>query len=379
MALVLTEEQELLQQTAREFVRENAPVAALRKLRDANDPVGFSRELWKQAADLGWAGILFPEELGGAALGYAELGVVMEECGRTLAATPLVSSVLLAGNAILLGGSDAQKKDVLPAVAEGKRILALAHQESPRHDPFFVQTRAEPTADGFRLSGEKRFVLDGHVADQLVVLARSAGGPRDREGLSLFLLDAKAKGVRITRTTMVDSRNAAHVRFDGVEVDRSALVGAAGAAGALVEQVFDRAAIGLAAEMLGSALEAYERTLAYLKTRVQFGVPIGSFQALQHRAAVMFCEIELARSVVMEALRAVDAGRRDVAELASLAKARLSDTLALVANEAVQMHGGIGMTDEEEIGFFLKRARAAELTLGDASFHRDRYARLRGY
>jgi alkylation response protein AidB-like acyl-CoA dehydrogenase len=379
MALVLTEEQELLRDTAREFVQSSSPVSELRKLRDSGDEVGFSRDLWKQAAELGWAGILFPEELGGVGLGYAELGVILEEAGRTLMPHPLVSTVLLGGNAILLGGSEAQRKDVLPAVAEGERILALAYQETPRHAPHRVATRAEATKDGFRLTGEKIFVLDGHVADQLVVVARTEGAPDASAGLTLFLVERGAAGLEVKRTLMVDSRNAANIRLQGVEVDRSAVVGELGQGADVLDRVLDRATIGISAEMLGSLQEAYDRTLEYLKTRQQFGVPIGSFQALKHRAAQLFCEIELSRSVTLDALRAVDADRADVPEIASLVKARLSDTFKLVANEAIQMYGGIGMTDEEEIGFFLKRAGAAEQTFGDSAFHRDRYARLRGY
>jgi alkylation response protein AidB-like acyl-CoA dehydrogenase len=379
MALVLSEEQDLLQQTARDFVRESAPVAQLRKLRDSDDPVGFSRELWKEMVELGWPGIFLPEEIGGAGLGYAELGVVQEELGRTLAASPLFASVLLGGNAVLLAGNESQKKEVLSALVRGERLLALACQESARHDPFAVATRAEPTRDGFRLSGEKRFVLDGHVADQLVVVARLSGGPRDRDGLALFLVDGDARGLERTRTRMVDSRNAARVRFDGVEVDRDRALGQPGRAADVLETLYDRAAIALSAEMLGGAQQVFDKTVAYLKERKQFGVPIGSFQALKHRAAELFCEIELSRSIVLESLRAIDAGSPEVPKLASVCKARLSDAYVRAANEGVQMHGGIGMTDEEDVGLYLKRAKAAALTLGDSIYHRDRYARLEGY
>jgi alkylation response protein AidB-like acyl-CoA dehydrogenase len=379
MPLVLSEEQELLKETARELVRERTPVAKLRELRDTNDPAGFSRALWKEMAELGWPGIPFPEELGGVGLGFAELGVVMEELGRELAATPMVSSVLLAGQAVLLGGSGSQQKDLIPGVCAGDRVLALAFQETARHDPFRVATRAEQAKGGFRLSGRKTFVLDGHVADTLVVVARTSGGEREREGLTLLLVDPKAKGVTVTRTEMVDSRNAAEVKLDGVEVDLGAVLGEVDRGGDALEAVLDRAAIGLSAEMLGGIAESFERTLAYLKERKQFGVPIGSFQALKHRASELFCEAELSRSVTLEALRAIDEGRPDLAKLASLCKARLSDAYVLTANEAVQMFGGIGVTDEEEIGFFLKRAKASALTLGDAAFHRDRWARLEGY
>lgn len=379
MSLVLSEEQELLRNTAREFVAEQSPVKELRRLRDANDPVGFSRDLWKQMAELGWAGIVLPEEHGGSGLGYAELGLVLEACGRTLAATPLVATSLLGANAVLLGGNDTQKKDVLPAVAKGERLLALALEEASHHAPYRIATRAEATANGYRLSGRKTFVLDGHVADQLVVVARTAGAPGGRDGLALFLVPKGARGLAVARTTMVDGRNAAKVTLDGVEVDRSAALGTPGRGADVLDRVLDRATIGLAAEMLGTLAEAFERTVGYLKTRKQFGVPIGSFQALKHRAANMFVEVELSRSIVLDALRAIDENRQDVPALASVAKARVSDAIHLIGNEAVQMHGGIGVTDEEEIGLFLKRARVAELTLGDAAYHRARFASLSGF
>ena len=379
MALVLSEEQELLQQTAREFIEERSPVSKLRELRDTRDPVGFSRDLWKEMAELGWAGIVFPEEYGGGGLGFAELGLLLEECGRSLVAEPFLSTVLLGGHALLLAGNETQCKDVLPAVCAGERILALALQEGNRHDPYRVTLRAEASGDGYRLSGEKVFVLDGHVADQLVVVARTSGQSGEREGITLFLVDRDVKGVSVTRTLMMDSRNAARVRFEGVEIDRSAVLGEVDRGSVILDGVLDRATVGLCAEMLGGIQEAFDRTLRYLKERKQFGVPIGSFQALKHRAAIMFSEIELTRSVVMDALRALDEDRADVSRLASMAKARCADTYFLVGNEAVQMYGGIGVTDEEEIGFFLKRARVAQMTLGDAAYHRARYARLRGF
>ena len=379
MALVLSEEQEQLQESVREFLRDHSPVSRLRELRDTRDADGFSRELWKQMAELGWTGILFPEALGGSELGYAELGVVLEELGRTLAPEPFVGTLLLAGNAILLGGSEEQKQAILPGICSGERVAALAFQEQGRFAPYAVATRAEATGEGFRLTGEKRFVLDGHVADDLLVVARSAGAAGEREGLTLFRVDPAAKGVEVNRTLMVDSRNAARVKLGGVAVARAAVVGEVDRGADLLDPVFDRAAIGQAAELLGTLREAFDRTLEYLKTREQFGVPIGSFQALKHRAAEMFCEVELSTSVVLEALRAIDADSAEVPKLASAAKARVSDTAALVSCEAVQMFGGIGMTDEEEIGFFLKRARAAELAFGDAAYHRDRFASLCGY
>ena len=379
MSLALTEEQELLRNTAREFIGEHSPVKELRRLRDSSDPVGFSRDLWRQMAELGWAGIVLPEEFGGAELGYAELGIVLEECGRSLAATPLVSTVLLGGNALLLSGNGTQQKDVLAAVAKGDVVLALALQEGGHHAPYQVATRAEATRDGYRLSGRKTFVQDGHVADQIVVVARSAGKAGERDGLGLFLVPRNARGLKVTRTVMVDGRNSALIELDGVEVDRSAVVGQAGRGADVLDPVLDRATIGFAAETLGTITEAFERAVHYLKTRKQFGVPIGSFQALKHRAANMFTEVELSRSIVLDALRAIDERRPDVPLLASIAKARVSDTAHLVGNEAVQIFGGIGVTDEEEIGLFLKRARVAELSFGDAAYHRARFATLSGF
>jgi len=379
MSLALTEEQELLRHTAREFVAGKSPLKRARALRD--DATGFSRELWREMAQLGWAGIVLPETYGGAGMGYGELMVVAEELGRALAPEPLLSTVLLGANALLLGGTEAQRAAHLPAVASGDRLLALAHQDpGTRYDLRHVTLRGERRGAGWRLVGEKRQVLDGQAADVFVVAARTAGGERDADGITLFLVLRDARGVAVERQWRVDGRGAALVRLDGVEVGTDAIVGGEGRGGALLQRVVDRAMIGLTAEMLGGMTATFEMTLDYLKTRKQFGVPIGSFQALKHRAARLFVETELARSVVMAAHQAVDAGdEAQIARLASVAKARCSDAYVLVGNEGVQLHGGIGMTDEHDVGLFLKRARAAEITFGDAAFHRDRIARLDGY
>jgi acyl-CoA dehydrogenase len=380
MQLVLTEDQELLAKTAADFVAEHSPVARVRALRDSRDPDGFSRALWKQMAELGWVGIPFPESLGGAGMGLAELAVVLEELGRKLAPEPFLSTVLLAGQALLLAGSEAQHKAWLEGAVRGDTFLALAQQErGSRFDLHRVATRAEAQRGGWRITGEKIAVLDGGAADAIVVVARTSGAEDDRTGITLFLVPSGAPGLRVVRQSRVDSRGAALVSLEGCEVAEDARVGALGEALPVLEAVADRATVGLCAEMLGSMSEAFERTLTYLKQRIQFGVPIGSFQALKHRAAELFISIELCRSAVMAAARAVDEGNPEAARLVSLAKARCSDAGIQVANEAIQMHGGIGMTDEHEIGFYLKRARAAELTLGDGSWHRARWARLAGY
>ncbi len=382
MDLVLTEEQELLARTAREFVNGKSSLKRIRALRDANDADGFSRDLWREMAALGWLGIVIPEEYGGAGLGHLDQMVVLEELGRGLMPEPMIATVLLGATAVLLGGSGDQKKAELPAVASGERLLTVAYQEArSRYNPLHVETRAAKAGTGWVLAGEKIQVLDGSTADRLIVSARTAGGVGDASGVTLFVLRPDTPGVTIERQSRIDSRNAALVKLDDVRVDRDAVLGDVDAGGALLERVLDRATIGLAAEMLGAMSAAFEATNEYLKTRVQFGVPIGSFQALKHRAAKMFIEIELARSAVMGAHRALDDGSKEaaVARFASLAKARCSDAFVLVANECVQMHGGIGVTDEADIGFFFKRARVAEMTFGDAAWHRERMARLEGY
>ncbi|HUH86179.1 MAG TPA: acyl-CoA dehydrogenase family protein [Stellaceae bacterium] len=379
MALTLDAETTLIRDTAFDFFSKRSPVAALRKLRDDQDALGFSLPLWRQMAELGWAGILVPEAWGGSGFGMLGMGQVMEAAGRSLAATPLLATALIGASALALASSPAQKETHLPAVAQGTRFLALALEEGAHHAPQRIQTKATRNGEGFRLEGEKRFVLDGHVAHLLIVAARTTGAVADRAGISLFLVPADAAGVTRTRTLMVDSRNAATVRFEGVALDAGALLGPLDGGADLLDTLLDRARAGLAAEMLGSAAEAFDRTIEHLKDRKQFGVPIGSFQALKHRAAQMFCEVELARSAVIAALAALDGGGNDAAALVSLAKTKAGDALFLVSNEGVQMHGGIGMTDEHEIGFFLKRARVAEATFGDRAFHRERFARLMGY
>jgi alkylation response protein AidB-like acyl-CoA dehydrogenase len=379
MGLLLTEDEESIKRAARAFVRALVPIGHVRALRDRRDAVGLSREVWREMAGLGLAGIPIPEEHGGGGLGLAAVGIVLEECGRCLAPTPILASVVLGAGALVLGGTNAQKDAHLPAVCKGDRLLALAHEEGTVHAPHAVATRAERTAGGWRISGSKTMVLDGHIADFLLVVARVEGDPKARDGLLLGLVPRAQPGVTIDRLALIDGRNAANVRLEGVTISDANVVGKVGRAAEIVDQVLDHATVALSAEMLGGALEAFDRTIAYLKTRKQFGVPIGSFQALKHRAATMFCELELTRSIVLEALRAIDEGRSDVPALASAAKARANDTFVLVANEAIQMHGGIGVTDELDIGFFLKRARVAEMTLGDGGYHRDRYARALGY
>ncbi|MDA1299608.1 MAG: acyl-CoA/acyl-ACP dehydrogenase [Proteobacteria bacterium] len=376
MPLVLNEEQSMLKDAAKDFCTNNTPITQMRKLRDEKNELGFDKQTWQQMVELGWAGITIPEDFGGLGFGYMGMGVVMEECGRTLTCSPLLATAVLGAGAIVEGGSDDLKSDLLPKVAGGELLLALALEETPHHNPYGANTSAEKSGSGYKVTGSKKFVLDGHVADKIVVVARSSGSAGDRDGLTLVLVDREGSGVKVTRTIMADSRNAANIEFDGAE---GVLLGAEGKGADVLDKVLDAGRIVLAAEMLGGLQECFERTVEYLKVREQFGVPIGSFQALKHRAAQMFCEVELSKSVVLDALSALDEGREDLAEMASLAKARLNDTYNLVSSEGVQMHGGIGMTDEYEIGFFLKRSRVCEHTFGNSAFHRDRYGVLQGY
>jgi alkylation response protein AidB-like acyl-CoA dehydrogenase len=374
MKLILDDEQAQLARSVRDFVVASRPLERLRQLRDSRDPLGFSRAVWHEMAELGWTGVGIPEAWGGTGLGFTELCILLEEAGRRLMPEPLLSGLLLGAQTLLLGGSEAQKSSLLPRIAKGETLVGLAYQErQSRFDLARVETTAQRTSNGVLLHGEKVHVLDGGAADTLVVSAREAAG------ITLFLVPANAAGLEIVGERRIDSRGAARVRLTGVEIGRDANIGAPGSGLELLGKVIDRATIGLSAEMLGAASQAFEDTVEYLKTRRQFDVPIGSFQALQHRAARLFIELSLARAAVAAAARAVDEQPERASRLASLAKARVSDTFMRVAYEAVQMHGGIGVTDEFHIGFYLKRARAAELTFGDAAWHRRRWAELGGY
>ncbi len=376
---VLTEEQSLLKDSARTWTQEKSPVSAFRKMRDSGAPLGYDPAAFAEMAEMGWTGVIIPEEYGGSDFGYLGLGLILEETGRTLTASPILASALAAASAVILGGSAAQKQAWLPKIAAGEIVATLAVDEGPHHAPAKVALTAKKSGAGWKLNGAKTFVLEGMAAGLYVVSARTSGGGDDAEGISLFLVPADAKGVTRHALKLADSRGAANVTFSGVEVGADALLGEESKGAPLLEKTLDRARAGLAAEMLGSASQAFETTLDYLKTRVQFGQVIGSFQALQHRAAKMFTDLELSRSCVEAALAAIDNDSPDVPELVSLAKAKMGDTLHLVSNEMVQMHGGIGMTDAHDAGLYLKRARAQEATFGSQSYHRDRYARLQGF
>jgi alkylation response protein AidB-like acyl-CoA dehydrogenase len=378
MQLALTEDQVLLARTASDFIMASPPIARLRKLRDARDARGYAPERFARMVELGWTAIPFSEADGGLGMGLAELVLVTEAMGKGLAPEPLIPSIVLGGRAIALAGCALHKATWLAPAIAGTRQLALAYAgRDSRFDLTRVPVTATRSNGSFRLTGQATQVWGGHLADAYVVAARTSG--HGREGITLFVVPASAPGLTRVRQHRVDSLNAALLIFEGVEAHEADVLGALGDGHAVLARVIDEATVALTGEMLGGMAEAFERTLVYLRERRQFGVPIGSFQALKHRAARLYIELELSRSAVMAAARAVDGARADAAQLVSLAKAKLSEAYLLVVNEAVQLHGGIGMTDEHDIGFFLKRARACEMTFGDAAYHRDRFATLDGY
>ena len=383
MSLVLNGEQAMLRDSALQFLNDNAPPAQLRRLRDGQDDAsaadGFARPLWREFAAMGFTGVLVPEDDGGLGLGMVEAGAIMEAVGHNLSAVPYLATAVLGATLLARHGSPEQRARLLPPLAAGTHLVALAVDEAARHRPQRQCLRARPDGAGFSLSGAKTFVVDGHVADTLIVAARTDGADDDDDGVTLFLVDAGAPGVRRERTVMVDAHNAARIVFDGVHVAADAVLGPVGAGRALLNGALDAGRVALAAELLGIADEAAGRTLNYLKERRQFGRIIGEFQALQHRAADLYCEIEVTRAAVLGACRALDLGSPDAPALTSVAKARAGATAARAVQEAVQMHGGIGMTDELDIGLFMKRARVADELFGDARFHADRWARLNGY
>jgi len=379
MALVLSEEQSMLRDSARGLISDKAPVSHLRQLRDAKDPDGFSRELWKTFAEMGFSGLLVPEEFGGSGLGCVEAGVVMEEIGRTLMPSPFLSTAVLAPSALSRGGSAAQKAEYLPKISDGSLLAALAIDEGAKHRPLKTKMQALRSGNGFKLNGDKAFVVDGHVAGLLIVAARTAGAAGERDGLTLFLVNPKTKGVATERTAMVDSHNAARIRFENVEVDADGVLGEVDQGFALLEGVLNIGRGAVASEMVGLSEEVFSRTVNYLKERKQFGKAIGEFQALQHRAAQLYIDIEITRAAVLKALQTLDGNFADAGSAVAVAKARAGSTATLAVQEGVQMHGGMGMTDQFDIGFFMKRARVCQELFGDSNFHADQLARMKSY
>jgi alkylation response protein AidB-like acyl-CoA dehydrogenase len=332
MALVLNEEQSMLRDSARGLISDKAPVAHLRQLRDSKDATGFSRDLWRAFAEMGFSGLLVPENFG------VEAGVVMEEIGRTLMPSPFLATAVLAASALSRGGSAAQKSEYLPKISDGSLLAALAVDEGAKHRPLQTSMQAVRSGNGFKLAGDKAFVVDGHTADLMIVAARTAGAAGERDGLTLFLVDPKAKGIATERTAMVDSHNAARIVFDNVEVNADGVLGEVDQGGALLEGVLNVGRGAVASEMVGLSEEVFGRTVNYLKERKQFGKLIGEFQALQHRAAQLYIEIEITRAAVLKALQTLDTNFDNAAAAVAVAKARAGATATLAVQEGVQMH-----------------------------------------
>jgi alkylation response protein AidB-like acyl-CoA dehydrogenase len=375
MPLYLNDEQTMLRESAQQFVSEAAPVSHMRALRDANDATGFSRDLWKQFAEMGFTGILIPEADGGLGLGHVEAGVVLEEIGRNLSPSPFLTTAVAAVAALK---GTAQRERWFPGILSGETVAALAIDERAKHGDA-IAMKAERSGNGFKLTGAKQFVAHGHVADLLIVAARTAGSPEDADGVTLFAVPKDAANLTADPQRLADASLAARMTFDGVEVDADAVIGEVDGGRSVLNALLGAGRTGAAAEMLGVGGGAMDMTVQYLKERKQFGVLIGSFQALQHRAAHLYSELEVARAAVLKAQQLLDAGDAKADEAVSVAKAMAGMASTLAVQEGVQMHGGIGMTDEYDIGFYMKRGRVLAELFGDTNYHADALARAAGY
>lgn len=375
MPLYLNDEQQMLRDTARDFIADAAPVSHMRDLRDADDATGFSRDLWKQFAEMGFTGILVGEDQGGLGLGHVEAGVVLEEIGRNLSPSPFLATAVAAVAALKGTGA---AEHWFPGIVAGETVAALAIDEGAKHRES-VALKAERSGNGFRLTGNKQFVTHGHIADLLIVAARTAGSGDDEQGVTLFAVEKGAAKLTATPERLADASIAARVEFDGVEVDADAVIGEVDAGRDPLGRLLRAGRTGAAAELLGVGGGAMDLTVGYLKERKQFGTVIGSYQALQHRAAHLYSEMEVARAAVLKAQQLLDSGSDGADEAVSVAKAQSALATALSVQEGIQMHGGIGMTDEYDIGFYMKRHRVLAELFGDANFHADRLARAAGY
>jgi alkylation response protein AidB-like acyl-CoA dehydrogenase len=367
-----SDEQDMLRQTARAFLEEHCPTTIVRQMME--DDKGYSPDLWKEMAELGWLGLAFPEAYGGQGLGFVDLTVILEEMGAALLPSPFLSTVLLAGQTILIGGSEAQKKTYLPRIAEGSLIATLAMTEpSGRFDADGITAvKATPEGEGFSISGTKLFVADAHVAELMVVAARTKEAGNKSFGISLFLVDRNSPGVSVTLLkTMDQTRKQCEVVFDHVRVGRDRLVGMVDMGWPILQKVLNLATVSLCAEMVGGAQRVLDLSVAYAKERVQFGRPIGSFQAIKHKCAEMMLQVESAKSAAYYAAWAVDEDVPEAPLAVSMAKAYCSDAYRHTAGEGIQVHGGIGFTWEHDMHLYFKRAKYAEFTFGDATYHRE--------
>ena len=378
MDFELTSEHLSLKESVASFVKKDHSFSRLREL--STDPLGYSKEVWKKMADLGWMGLIYPEEYGGLELDFGFVMVLLEEFGKGLLPEPWISSILLGGNMVLLVGTEAQKQDILPAVVSGDLMMTAAYlEEGGRYDIHFCTTSARKSKDGFTLSGKKIFVLDGLSADKFVVTTRTSGSASDEEGLTLFIISRDAEGLEVQPLKTMDGRNACTLELKEIAVSERDMIGELGKGGLVLSTVIEQATAGLCAEMIGGMNAALDMTVSYLSERVQFGRPIGSFQTPQHKAADMFIQKELATSSVYHAIASIEEETDEKALAVSIAKAKCSAAYIEITKTAIQLFGAIGFTNEADIGFFLKRAKVAEILFGDADYHLDRYASLSGY
>jgi len=379
MPLYHDEDQTMLADTASGFMAEEGNIAKqLRHYRDGNCPDGFGHKLWHQMAEMGFTGMLVDEADGGLGMGHVEAGIVLEEIGRNLTPSPFLTSSVLAATA-LKHGSDDMRGRYLPGLVSGESVFAVAIDETAKHRPDRITTKAEKSGNGFKLTGSKSFVIQGASADMIVVAARTSGSDTDADGITLFAVPKDAAGMIQDPVRLVDSSVASHMKFDGVELDGDAVIGEVDGGREVLDAILTAGRVGAAAEGVGVARGAMDLTVDYLKQRKQFGTLIGEFQALQHRASHLYSEVEIARAVVIKTQQLLDAGSDKAELMSSVAKAKVAKVAGLSVKEGVQMHGGIGMTDEYDIGLYMKRDRALQEFLGDAYFHANRVAELSGY
>jgi len=371
MPLYLTEDQVMLRDTARPFVAAEGAIAKeLRRLRDSGCSDGFGHSLWKQFGEMGFTGILIDEADGGLGLGHVEAGIVLEEIGRNLTPSPFLISAVAFVEAVK---RTALRERWFPGILAGETVAAIALDEGPKHRPEGIAMRAERWGNGFRLSGRKQFVVQGASADVTLVAARTD------EGVTLFAVEKGANGLEVEGVRLADSSIGARMTFDGVEVDADAVVGEVGGGEAILSRLLAAGRAGAASELVGVGSAAMDMTVDYLKQRKQFGRLIGEFQALQHRSAHLYAELEIARAATLKAQQLLDEGAAEAEAMVSVAKAKAGRASQLAVQESVQMHGGIGMTDEYDIGLYMKRERVLDELFGDPAYHAERLARLKGY
>jgi len=373
-----TEQQAILADTVRPFLAEEAPIRHMRALRDADDRIGFSPQLWRSFGELGLNGILMDESEGGLGLGHVEAGIVLEEIGRNLTPSPFLATAVGAVTA-LKSGSVSQRETWLPRILNGDAVGTLAVDETVRHRPERITLQADRIGSRFRLVGEKRFVTYGHVADVLIVAARTAGSEDEELGVTLFLVEREAANLTAEADRLTDANLAARLKFDGVELSADAVIGEIDHGFGALSKTLSALCAGVSAEMVGVASGALSMTVGYLNERKQFDRLIGSFQALQHRAAHLYAEMEVARAAVLKAQQLLDSNDQTAEQAVMVAKAMTCMASALAVQEGVQMHGGIGMTDEYDVGFYMKRQRVLAESFGGADYHANRLARLAGY